>query len=273
MNGTQLCTLNRQVAQDVCDFVYKAQPNEESVTDYLLHRLQEANKTFRYINTQQYTRRQEATTGADYELELWLVGKTHSIPLLIQAKKMYKNTNYCDAINYPKKTSTQINNLISYATTNKKLPFYMFYAIPNQTTKTLCQGDICTQKKNEECCCLFLSDANEVKKIANNCITSKSKVFKNDLLAISNPFICLFCCPLVCKSNDGIFDYFRHYYKNKAFEDCIVENQKLPEYVRLILKQEKSSEEENSPMQGIIGQYELDKIKNIAVIKIDDINL
>ncbi len=75
MNGTQLCTLNRQVAQDVCDFVYKAQPNEESVTDYLLYRLQEANKTFRYINTQQYTRRQEATTGADYELELWLVGK------------------------------------------------------------------------------------------------------------------------------------------------------------------------------------------------------
>ena len=50
MNGTQLCTLNRQVAQEVCDFVYKAQPNEESVTDYLLYRLQKANKNFRYVN-------------------------------------------------------------------------------------------------------------------------------------------------------------------------------------------------------------------------------
>ena len=185
---------------------------------------------------------------------------------------MYKNVNYCDAINYPKKASTQINNLISYATTNKKLPFYMFYAIPGKTTKTLCQGNICTQEETKECCCLFLSDANEVKKIANNCITSQSKVSKNDLLAISNPFICLFCCPLVCKSHDGIFNYLRHYYKNVAFEDCIVENQKLPEYVQLILEQKKSSEEENNPMQGIIERYELDKIKNIAVMKLDNFN-
>lgn len=75
MNGIQLCTINKQVAQEVCDFVYKAKPNEESVTDYLLYRLQEANQKFSYIKTQQYTKPQEAKNGSDYELELWLVGK------------------------------------------------------------------------------------------------------------------------------------------------------------------------------------------------------
>ena len=77
---------------------------------------------------------------------------------------------------------------------------------------------------------------------------------------------------MVCESHDGIFNYFRHYYKNEAFENCIVENQKLPEYVQLIVEQEKSNEEENNPMQGIIERYQLDKIKNIAIMKIDDIN-
>lgn len=188
---------------------------------------------------------------------------------------MYEEADYCGKINYTTKKSkqTQIQTLISYAKQNKKLPFYMFYAIPNKTTKTLCQSGVCTQKENKECCCLFLSDAYEVQKIANKCITSKSKVFKNNILAVSNPFTCLFCCPLVHDQGDGMLEYFRHYYKNETFENCIVQTENLPKYVQLILEQKDSIKEEHNPMQGMIETFELHKINNIAVLRFNDFKL
>ncbi len=268
MNTINLCDVNKQVAREVCDFVYKAKPNEESVTDYFLYRLKEANKKFHYINTTQFNRRQETTTGADYELELWLIGQKTAIPLLIQAKKIYTNGNYCDAINYPKKTTNQLNTLISYATTNKKIPFYMFYAIPDNSTQTMCGDGSCGIDGKIDTCCLFLSDALEIQKIANNCKSSSSKVLKNDILAKSNPFICLFCCPLTSRQNDSD-EYFKHYYQSsyKLFEKSKITIEDMPVYVKKIMYNEVT----NDYMESAIEKFQLDKIKNIAVMKIDDI--
>lgn len=265
-----LCKTNKQIASEVCDFVYKAKPNEESVTDYFLYRLKEANKKFNYINTTQFNRRQEATTGADYELELWLVGQKIAIPLLIQAKKMYANGNYCDAINYPRKTTKQLNTLISYATVNKKIPFYMFYAIPDGSTQTMCGGSICGIDGKLDTCCLFLSDALEIQKMANNCINSSSKVSKNNILAKSNPFICLFCCPLTLHENN-IDDYFKHYYKSsyEFFGKFKISIEDMPDYAKRIM----NNEVNDDYMESVIEKFELDKIKNIAVMKIDNIGI
>lgn len=265
MIDNKLCEINTDVAKQVCDFVDKAKPQEESVTDYFLYRLKEANKQFYYINIKQFTKKVEATNGADYELELWLVGSTKSIPLLIQAKQLYKDINYCDAINYPKKTTGQINKLINFSKRHKKLPFYMFYAIPDDKTSTMCGGSPCGIAENKDSCCLFLSDAFGVKTMADNCKSLSSKVSKNDILAKSNPFTCLFCCPL---SSREITDYLRSYYSscNEIIDTVEVSSDNLPQYVKLIMNDEFN--EENAERN--IKEFGLKSIKNIAIMKLDN---
>lgn len=266
MISNALCQINLDVAKEVCDFVYKAKPQEESVTDYFLYKLKEANKKFYYINVQQFTKKVEATNGADYELELWLVGSTMSIPLLIQAKQLYKNINYCNAINYPKNSTGQINKLIKFAKSSnpQKLPFYMFYAIPDDKTSTMCGGSACGIVESENSCCLFLSDAFEIEKMANNCKSSSSKVYKNDILAKSNPFVCLFCCPL---SSHGIIDYLQGYYSscNEMIGKVEVSSDNLPGYIKLIMNNEFNDEN----ALANIEKFRLSNIKNIAIMKLD----
>jgi len=154
-----LCESNKKISSDLIDFIHIVSDiKEESITDYLAWKWRESDSKFNYININTFTREEEnKLTGADFEMELWLVGKRTSIPLLIQAKKLIKNYDgYCNKLNYPNGSQGQLIKLLSYAKRKNRIPFYVFYAIPDKTTKFLCRGGM---YGNVLECSIFLADS------------------------------------------------------------------------------------------------------------------
>ncbi len=208
-----LCSENKKVDALVGDFIkHVGQIKEETITDYLVWQWGLIDKRFNYIDVTQFDRDQEnTTTGADYEMELWLVGRTHAIPLVFQAKKVIKNYNgYKAALNYPENTQAQLTTLLTYAKSQRKLPFYMFYSVPDTRTESKC-----IKYSAASGITIYMADALEIKEIADS---SAKKISKNDLLKKSNPFQCIFCCPLSSPNRnggsmlDGLRSYFRRYF-------------------------------------------------------------
>jgi len=77
---------------------------EESITDFLLWKWRELDKRFKFINITTFTRSDEGSrTGADFELELWLVGRsfqrdvTMLSPLLDRTRASYPYRRCVDA--------------------------------------------------------------------------------------------------------------------------------------------------------------------------------
>lgn len=115
-----LCERNKAIGLQVRDFILNV-PNakEESITDYLVWQWGLLDSRFRYIKVKTFTRQEENTsTGADFELELWVVGKTKFLPLLFQAKKFLKPfDSYQQKLNYPNNKQKQLATLLAYAST------------------------------------------------------------------------------------------------------------------------------------------------------------
>ncbi len=104
MNSSDLCKNNKAIGLEVKTFMENVKDvKEESITDYLMWKWRELDRRFNYIRTSTFTRQEESdTTGADFELELWIVGRIKSLPLLFQAKKFLKpHDRYKLKLNYP----------------------------------------------------------------------------------------------------------------------------------------------------------------------------
>ncbi|WP_126536006.1 DUF6615 family protein [Aerosticca soli] len=136
---------------------------EESITDCLVWKWRELDTRFKYINVSTFTRQEESTTtGADFEIELWLVGEKFHFPLVFQAKKFVKlNDFYVTKLNYPARTQGQLTRLLEYAKAQKKLPFYVIYSVPDSNTETMCRG------KDTADTAVFIADAHTIKKFAD----------------------------------------------------------------------------------------------------------
>ena len=252
-----LCESNKAISKEVSAFILNVPDvKEESITDYLVWKWGELDKRLRFINVRTFNRQEEnLTTGADFELELWLVGRKFNFPLLFQAKKFLKSSDsYVAKLNYPKKTQSQLLTLINYAKAKKRLPFYMYYSSTDKSTRSMCGG----LDANEDYS-LFISDAFSVKEIADG--KYGAKVSKNFLLARSNPLHCIFCCPL---SKDGA--YFRHYFSSLYTELGYEEFSKepLPDYVTYLLS-DKFSGKDDEEILSLIKKNEIGHIRNIAV--------
>lgn len=220
-----ICTANKDVSLDVKNFMENVPDvKEESITDYLVWKWKELDKRFNFINISQFTRQQEsATTGADFELELWLIKENFHLPLIFQAKKFIKqHDSYFAKLNYPAGTQTQLAHLLSYAKANDRLPFYAFYSIPDAGTQAMC-------KYGNSDTAVFMTDANKVKEFADG--KYGKQVSKNKLLEISNPFHCMFCCPLIRKN----MLYFKYYFSSQFSETIPRDNEQLPKYVSMLL--------------------------------------
>lgn len=76
MNILDLCEANKALGIEVREFILNVpDAKEESITDYLVWKWRSLDKKFNYINVKTFNRHEEnAKTGADFELELWLVG-------------------------------------------------------------------------------------------------------------------------------------------------------------------------------------------------------
>jgi hypothetical protein len=220
-----LCESNKAVSLAIKSFMLNVPGvKEESITDYLVWKWHELDARFKYINISIFTRQEESTTtGADFELELWLVGRKFHFPLIFQAKKFVKqNDSYVAKLNYPNGTQSQLKMLLAYAKANKKLPFYAFYSIPDENTKTMCGAHDVSGTS------IFMADIYTVKKFADG--MHGKRISKNKILKESNPFHCMFCCPLTQSGH-----YFVGYFSDLTEAAEPPDNEMLPNYVNMLL--------------------------------------
>lgn len=253
-----LCDANKAISLKVKNFMLNVPGvNEESITDYLVWKWQELDARFKYINVSAFTRQEESkTTGADFEIELWLVGKKFHFPLVIQAKKFVKSyDSYVAKLNYRAGTQGQLAKLLAYAKAQKKLPFYVIYSIPDSNTKTMCHA------KNTADTAIFMADAFTIKKFADG--GHGKKVSKNKLLEATNPFHCMFCCPL---SQRG--DYFTRYFSTLTEGAEARENKGLPNYVSMLLSGHTSEPEGKEKLTSFINQN--DELRKFRVVGVYD---
>ncbi len=255
-----LCDANKAVSLEVRNFMLNVKDvKEESITDYLVWKWGELDRRFHYLNITTFTRHQESTTtGADFELELWIIGKNSHIPIIFQAKKFTKDYDgYVGKLNYPKGSHSQLDKLLSYALTKNKLPFYMLYSLPDKKTKTMCNN-------HDSDTALFMADAYKIKEIADG--RHGKRISKNELLKHTNPFYCLFCCPLSFSSN-SYPQYFSRYFSNiwdKRRESYAKNNENLPDYVKEILTGKIRELNEKETIK-LIDQNELRPFRTVGV--------
>lgn len=254
-----LCDANKEVSLEVKNFMLNVPDvKEESITDYLVWRWSELDRRFKYINVSSFTRQNESTTtGADFELELWLVGRKFHFPLVIQAKKFIKpNDSYVTKLNYPAGTQGQLTTLLAYAKAKKKLPFYALYSIPDSNTQTMCPAHDVSGTA------IFMTDAHTIKKFADG--MHGKRVTKNKLLKATNPFHCMFCCPLAQCGN-----YFMSYFSELTEGAYAHDNERLPSYVSLLLSG-RILELGKEEMLAVINQNELRSFRTIGVFDMRD---
>ncbi|MBN1009125.1 DUF6615 family protein [Amphritea pacifica] len=244
------CQSHKSVTSEVKEFILNVEGvGEESITDFLLWKWALIDKKFKSINVSSFTRHQESrVSGADFEMEVWLVGSKLSYPLVFQAKKIVKPYDaYVRKLNYPDKTKSQMNTLLRYASANRKIPFYAFYSLPDKKTKAMCAHN------DVDDCGVFMAHAKVVEKFADG--KHRRIVSKNDLLRVSNPFHCIFCCPIAFRG------YFEQYFPSIDGE---LYEQETPAYVNYLLNahEQEMSEE---VIKTFIEKYELGKFRHIAV--------
>jgi hypothetical protein len=245
------CTENIRLDNEVYDFIdYVNDVGEESITDYLVWQWRKLNKKFNYLSVNKHNRHFEnIVSGADFELELWILTKRKNFSFVFQAKKIISDYNaYRSKLNYKNGTSRQLDVLINYAKSKNKLPFYLFYSPADSGTQTKCpQNNILKSA-------LFMTDAYSVDNLIAN--FKRKYLSKNRILNETNPFHCLFCCPLI----DNSFSiYFNKYFPNLS-ENHSFDNTEIPNYVNAI------ANNEIEDVTGLIEQNNLFVYRNIGVL-------
>lgn len=231
---------------------------EESITDYLVWKWRELDRRFSYLRITTFPRAEESsTTGADFELELWLVGRSFYFPLIVQAKKVVKQfDSYVNKLNYPNGTKTQLLTLMNYARTKRRLPFYFFYSMSDAKTETMCGAHDLSDTA------VFMADAHSVKEFADG--VHGKRISKNELLGASNPFHCMFCCPL---TQSG--DYFKQYFSRSGAGTTPSDNDAIPDYVTLLLSG-RLSELGTQQVSALIERNELRMFRTVGVYDMRD---
>ena len=258
MNSPDLCIANKAVGVEVRDFIINVpDTKEESITDYLVWKWRTLDARFNYLNVKTFTRQEEnAKTGADFELELWLVGRSQCIPLLFQAKKFTRPfAGYVGKLNYPGNSQAQLQKLLSYAAAQRLLPFYSIYTHV-AASRPLCGGrsDLDTG--------VYMIDAHEIKKVADG--AQGRKVSLATLLRLSNPFHCMFCCPM---SRDG--SYFQNYFRSTAGKEVARRPEELPAYAQRLLYSRDERGDKKSVDEAALSE-ELPPVRVVGVYDVRD---
>jgi hypothetical protein len=246
------CEENKKISYDTWDFIeYVPDVGEESITDYLVWQWRKLNNKFNFLNVKKHTRQFEnSISGADFELELWILSRKQSLSFVFQAKKLLKNYNgYTNKLNYQNGANRQVDVLINYARSVRKIPFYILYAQPNNSTRTICP-------LNEiEKTALFMTDAFTIDKLTVN--FQNRRLSKDRILQETNPFHCLFCCPI---TRDSLTEYLKRYFPTLTQQEMLYETNEIPNYVEMIASNEIQNIEE------FILQNELTRFRNIGVL-------
>ena len=236
-----ICDSNRALSLEVLDFLQNVGDiKEESITDYLVWKWRELDKRFSYLSVSTFNHDEESTkTGTDFDLELWLVGSTSHISLAVQAKKFIKpHDSYVTRLKYPKGSKKQMNMLLAYAASTKKLPFYFIYSAPSSSTSTMCS------LPDTGKCGVFMADAKVMERFADGKYGKRAS--RDDLLSKSNPFHCMFCCPLGPGEN-----YFEAYFRRASHEAVSQPNNALPQYVQELMLAPREQRSDEKTIQDL----------------------
>ncbi len=180
-NKMVLCRNAYKLSEQLYDFITNVSSvQEESITEYLVWQWTILNKKVKFFkHLKLHTKKEEARSGADFELELWILERGKATPFIIQAKKIIdKYHKYCqNSLNYDKKKPVkQYELLIERASTENKIPLYMFYT------------------KEAEDKSIYISNALKVKEMAEKCnAKSRTRLSRDEILDISYNIIDLFC--------------------------------------------------------------------------------
>ena len=219
------CEANKALTLEVKRFIQNVGDiKEETITDYLVWKWRELDKRFNYLSVTTFDHHDESTkTGADFDLELWLVGRKTHISLAVQAKKFIKqHDSYVKRLNYPNGTKQQMAKLLAYSASTNKLPFYFIYTSPGANTSTMCG------RTNTVDSAVFMADARIMEEFADG--KRGKRPSRDDMILASNPFYCMFCCPL---TKDG--SYFENYFSRSGTAELQASNEVLPGYVQKLL--------------------------------------
>lgn len=241
-----ICEKHKEVERQVVEFTENVRHvGEESLTDYLFWKWADINKCFQHLDFKHYTKPQESqTSGADFRMEIWLVGEIQSLPLLFQAKKISKeHKSYVSAINYPDQSKGQITKLLDHANITKKVPLYIFYSA-SSTGKV----NVFSHKLFKDCG-VFIAHAKNVNKLAPQ--KPYTKLSKTTLLSNCIHFHELFCYPNdeIDKNSDFInlivnrlSDLVGNTEDIKSF---LVPSDSLPEHVQKLLSNSSNAKDED----------------------------
>ncbi|HDR9799311.1 TPA: hypothetical protein QDC59_002903 [Burkholderia cenocepacia] len=248
-----ICDASRALDKEVRLFMENVgDVKEESITDFLVWKWRELDKRFNFIRVHPFNHEEESSrTGADFDIELWLVSRRHHVALAVQAKKFVKRTDsYVAKLRYPRRTKGQLDTLLSYAASNSRRPFYFIYSLPDAALHTMCE------RGSSELGAVFTVDARRVEEYADG--KHGNRLTRDQLLRAANPFHCMFCCPL---ARDG--HYFDHYFSHPR-EGYMMEhkdNESLPIYVRQLMQRSDTPvniEEYEVPRQfRLVGVYDM----------------
>ncbi|MFN4256548.1 MAG: DUF6615 family protein [Saprospiraceae bacterium] len=208
---------------------------EESLTDWYLYNL---SKNIPIIKYKQFTRFEEGRkTGADWEW--WFVfSDRESFAARIQAKKLkIKGDNY-PALAYTSSDRLQMERLLDDGAKDGFASFYAFYSV-GEKRDTMCV------KKNLENEGVFLSEANKLRN--EFLLKPRKQIDTTDILKLSNPVSCLFCCPQTYNSlsiKEGFRQYVSRYYPDFSIDWRGKNNnnqlgfKETPQYIRELIGEE-----------------------------------
>lgn len=217
----ELCSCHKLLAEKVQEFLNNlTDVKEESITDYLMWKWKEVDPLFKCLRaTPHNSHKEHHISGADFELELWILGNKKTVSLAVQAKKFIKaHDSYVSKIKYPKNTSEQIDKLIRYSENkeNSRIPVYFLYSVP-LASKTLCKHHY----KNSG---VFVASAYEMKAFSQS--KSRTELSLDKILDKSHSLACYFCHD---KSEES--EFFRYLGINENVDSDVT----IPNYVHDIL--------------------------------------
>ena len=230
---------------------------EESITDWFLFNISEKLPNIKY---KQFTRYDEGrVTGADWEW--WFVfSNSQSFATRVQAKKIRLNKDNYPGLAHTTQGTLQVDKLIKDARKKSMAAFYAFYT--NSDSKTLCKG----KGKGFG---VYWSEANKIR--TKFIQQGRNTISDSDVLAVSNPIECLFCCPLTFERQNGIEgfknyleSYFPTYNEQDENSNIRVENlgfQKTPNHISTLLESEEVPDWYESEFRN-----QIEGVKSILVV-------
>jgi len=205
---------------------------EESLTDWFLYDISLKLPSTLY---KQFSRYEEGRkTGADWEW--WFVfSDKESFTLRVQAKKLKKAEDNYPGIAYTSNNKLQIEKLIEDSEKEKFASFYAFYSY-GDNSKLLCSGGKGISEG------VFFAEAKNLKK--NFIDGGRTTLLADDVLKLTNPISCFFCCPITGFESQKFKSYLDKYFPTyssinfeKSNENELLGFNPTPNYILKALEQ------------------------------------